>query len=263
MRVAAAGETVVEVRDLVTRFGTQVVHDHIDLGVRRGEVLAIVGGSGSGKSTLLREMLLLQQPSSGTVRLFGRDAAGLSDADLLALRRRTGVLFQRDALFSSMTVLENVGVPLREHTALDGRLIDQIAAMKIAMVGLEAEAGSKLPSQLSGGMRKRAALARALALDAELLFLDEPTSGLDPVSAAELDRLVVGLRDGLGLTVVMVTHDPDALWRAADRVAMLGGGRLVGEGPVDELQRSDHPLVRAFFGATQRCPPTEGAWNRR
>lgn len=257
------GEPVVEVRGLVTRFGTQLVHDHIDLTVHRGEILAIVGGSGSGKSTLLREILLLLRPDSGSIRLLGRGAHELSDGELLALRRRTGVLFQRDALFSSMTVLANVGVPLREHTTLPGPLIDQIAAMKIAMVGLEAEAGAKLPGQLSGGMRKRAALARALALDPELLFLDEPTSGLDPVSADALDRLVVGLRDSLGLTVVMVTHDPDSLWRAADRVAMLGGGRLVGEGPVAELQRSQHPLVQAFFGAAQRGRPSGGAWNPR
>ncbi|GBE10616.1 putative ABC transporter ATP-binding protein [bacterium BMS3Bbin12] len=258
---AEFGEPVVEVRDLVTRFGAQRVHDRIDLTVHRGEILAIVGGSGSGKSTLLREILLLLRPTSGTIRLFGRDVDGFSEAELLALRRRTGVLFQRDALFSSMTVLANVGVPLREHTALADKVVDRIAAMKIAMVGLEPEAGAKLPSQLSGGMRKRAALARALALDPELLFLDEPTSGLDPPSARELDELVVGLRDSLGLTVVMVTHDPDSLWRAADRVAMLGEGRLVGEGPVDELQRSEHPLVRAFFATTHRGDAAGAAWS--
>ncbi len=258
---AEFGEPVVEVRDLVTRFGAQRVHDRIDLTVHRGEILAIVGGSGSGKSTLLREILLLMRPASGTIRLFGRDVDGFSEAELLALRRRTGVLFQRDALFSSMTVLANVGVPLREHTALADKVVDRIAAMKIAMVGLEPEAGAKLPSQLSGGMRKRAGLARALALDPELLFLDEPTSGLDPPSARELDELVVGLRDSLRLTVVMVTHDPDSLWRAADRVVMLGEGRLVGEGPVDELQKSEHPLVRAFFATTHRGDAAGAAWS--
>ncbi|HQU15175.1 MAG: ABC transporter ATP-binding protein [Chromatiales bacterium 21-64-14] len=257
------GEPLVEVRELTTRFGSTVVHDRISLTVRRGEIFAIVGGSGSGKSTLLREMLLLHRPVSGIIRLFGQDVASLGDGALLALRRRTGVLFQRDALFSSMTVLENVGMPLREHTRLADTLIDGIAAMKIAMVGLPADSAAKQPSQLSGGMRKRAGLARALALDPELVFLDEPTSGLDPVSAGELDELVVQLRDSLGLTVVMVTHDLDSLWRVADQVAMLGAGRLVGEGPVAELYASEHPLVQAFFQGARGRGAASQQWNPR
>ncbi len=240
-------EAVIEIEHLSTRFGRQVVHEDITLQVYRGEVMALVGGSGSGKSTLLHAVLRLIRPASGRIRVFGQDILCLGEAALLPLRRRMGVLFQHGALFSSLTVLQNVAVPLREHTSLDAPLMKELAALKIAMVGLPPESALKYPRELSGGMIKRAGLARALALDPELLFLDEPTSGLDPVSAAAFDDLIHHLRASLGLTVLMVTHDLDSLWRVADRVAVLGEGRLRAVGPLEDLYRSEDPIVRAFF----------------
>jgi phospholipid/cholesterol/gamma-HCH transport system ATP-binding protein len=238
---------VIDVRGVCTRFGDAVVHDHVDLRVNTGEVFALVGGSGSGKSTLLREIILLQQPVSGSIRVFGQEVVGLSDQMALPLRRRWGVMFERGALFSALTVAENVGMVLSEHTDLPAHLIREIAALKIALTGLPADAAAKYPNELSGGMRKRAALARALALDPELLFLDEPTAGLDPLSASGIDELVRSLRDGLGITIMMVTHDLDLLWRAADRVAVLGKGHIVGVGTMNELSQSDDALVRQYF----------------
>jgi phospholipid/cholesterol/gamma-HCH transport system ATP-binding protein len=240
-------EPVIEVRGLVTRFGDHVVHDGLDLEVRRAETFAIVGGSGSGKSTLLREMILLQRPQAGQVRVLGQDVLALDEAQAGPLRQRIGVMFQHGGLFASMTVLENVGMPLREFTQLDRRLVDEIAAWKIALTGLEAEAALKYPSELSGGMHQRAALARALALDPELLFLDEPTAGLDPASADGVATLVRELRDLLNLTVVIITHDLDLLWQVADRVAVLGGGKVRGVGSMAELARMDDRDIRAFF----------------
>lgn len=240
-------ESVVVMRDIVTRFGAKLVHDGISLDVHRGEVLAVVGGSGSGKSTLMREMVMLQEPTAGSVTVLGRDVIGASEISLLPLRRRLGVMFQHGALFGGQTVLENVGVPLREHTELSSDLIDEVAVLKLRLAGLEPEVGAMSPSQLSGGMRKRAALARALALDPELIFLDEPSSGLDPVSADELDDLILQLKQLLGLTIVMVTHDMDSLWRVADRVLLLGGGHILGSGTMQELARSDEPAIQRFF----------------
>jgi phospholipid/cholesterol/gamma-HCH transport system ATP-binding protein len=240
-------EPVVEVRDVVTRFGTHVVHDGVSLDVRRGEILALVGGSGSGKSTLVREILELERPTSGTIRVFGHNVRGGSARESLARKRRLGVLFQGGALFGSMTVLQNVSVPLREHTALAPALVARVAALKVALVGLPPDAGPKYPAQLSGGMVKRSGLARALALDPELLLLDEPTSGLDPVGARALDRLILQLRGSLGLTVLVVTHDVASIRLLADRVAMLGQGRLLAFGPVEELERSRDPFVREYF----------------
>ena len=240
-------EIVIEIKQVSTRYGEHVVHEEVDLQVRRGEIFAIVGGSGSGKSTLLREMILLQQPDAGSIRVLGFELQGLDDAQALALRQRIGVMFQQGGLFGSLDVRENVGLPLREHTALDDKLIDEIAAMKIALAGLDPEAGRKYPSELSGGMLKRAALARALALDPELLFLDEPTAGLDPASAGGVDELVLSLRDLFGLTIVMITHDLDLLWQVADRVAVLGDGRVQGIGSMTELSQLTHPAVRQFF----------------
>ncbi|MFA7387734.1 MAG: ATP-binding cassette domain-containing protein [Thiohalobacteraceae bacterium] len=240
-------ETVLELRGVSTRFGAVSIHEQLDLDVRRGEILALIGGSGSGKTTLLHEMIMLREPSSGSIRMFGEDILR-ARADLMArLRQRFGVLFQQGALFSALTVLQNVAVPLREHTGLDAAFIDQLALLKIRQAGLPADAALKYPSELSGGMIKRAALARAMALDPQLLFLDEPTSGLDPVSAAAFDELLLRLKQWLGLTVVMVTHDLDSLWRVADRVAVLGDRRVVAVAPMAELARIDHPAVRAYF----------------
>jgi phospholipid/cholesterol/gamma-HCH transport system ATP-binding protein len=238
---------VVEASDLTLRYGRRLIHGPLDLRVQRGETLAIVGASGSGKTTLLRELALLQQPSSGTVRLFGLDAAAMDEAQTLRARRRIGVLFQNGALFSAMNVLENVGTPLREHTRLSRRLIDEIACVKLALVGLTPEDGLLFPSQLSGGMRKRAALARAIAMDPDLLFLDEPTSGLDPLSADAFDELVLDLKAALEPTIVLVTHDLDTLWRVADRVVLLGERRLLADGSMSDLARSQDPAVLRFF----------------
>jgi phospholipid/cholesterol/gamma-HCH transport system ATP-binding protein len=254
---------VIDVRSVSTRFGAAVVHEDVSLAVNTGEIFALVGGSGSGKSTLLREIILLQQPASGSIRVFGQEIVGLSDDDALPLRRRWGVMFERGALFSSLTVAENVGLVLHEHTDLPARLVREIAAVKVALTGLPPDAGPKYPSELSGGMRKRASLARALALDPELLFLDEPTAGLDPLSASGIDELVRSLRDGLGLTIMMVTHDLDLMWRAADRVAVLGKGRIVGIGSMTELSQSDEPLVRQYFHGPRGRAALEQAWKQK
>jgi phospholipid/cholesterol/gamma-HCH transport system ATP-binding protein len=232
---------------ICTRFGDKVVHDQLDLEVRKGEIFALVGGSGSGKSTLLREMILLQRPDAGTVQVLGQDLQTATAAQALALRQRFGVLFQQGGLFASLTVLENVGLPMREHREMDSAEIDTIAARKIALSGLPPEAAAQYPASLSGGMLKRAALARALALDPELLFLDEPTAGLDPTSADGVDLLVRQLRDDQGLTVVMVTHDLDLLWQVSDRVAVLAGGRVQGLGSMRELAQQQVPAVKTFF----------------
>ncbi|MDH3948099.1 MAG: ATP-binding cassette domain-containing protein, partial [Gammaproteobacteria bacterium] len=197
-------DIVIQTRGLTTRYGTRLILQNVDLDVRRGEILAVVGGSGSGKTTLLRHLIVLLRASEGSVRILGQDVSSMDERDLLALRRRIGVLFQNGALFGGMTVLENVGAPLREHTDLSDHLIDELALIKLALVGLEPDAGLLYPSELSGGMRKRAALARAIAMDPELLFLDEPTAGLDPISAAAFDELIRDLSDTLDLTVVMV-----------------------------------------------------------
>ena len=240
-------EAVIELSKVSTRFGDHVVHANLDLEVRRGDIFALVGGSGSGKSTLLREMILLQRPDSGSIRVLGVDLRDIADDAAMALRQRWGVMFQHGGLFGSLTVSENVGLPLREHSGLDDRLIDEIAAWKLAMTGLEAEVGAQYPAELSGGMMKRASLARALALDPELLFLDEPTAGLDPNSAGEVDQLVRNLRDQFGLTIVMITHDLDLLWQVADRVAVLAEGKVQGVGSMPELAEMDHPAIRNFF----------------
>jgi phospholipid/cholesterol/gamma-HCH transport system ATP-binding protein len=244
---AHSDDIVIEMNKVSTRFGEHVVHSDLDLQVRRTEILALIGGSGSGKSTLLREMILLQQPSSGTVRVLGNDLNNLSDEEAISMRQRWGVMFQHGGLFGSLTVKENIGLPLREHTQLSDSLIDEIADAKLVMTGLTTSVGSQFPSELSGGMIKRASLARALALDPELLFLDEPTAGLDPISAGGVDTLVRELRDLFGLTIVMVTHDIDTLWQVADRVAVLAEGKVQAIGSMRELSDIDNPAVRQFF----------------
>jgi phospholipid/cholesterol/gamma-HCH transport system ATP-binding protein len=247
MGAAQPHPPVIEMRQVSTRFGAHVVHAGIDLEVRESEIFALIGGSGSGKSTLLREMILLQRPDSGSVRVLGADLQSLGEAEALALRQRWGVMFQHGGLFSSLTVTENVGLPLREHTAIADPVIDQIAAWKLDIAGLAPEVGAQYPSELSGGMMKRASLARALALDPELLFLDEPTAGLDPDSAGSVDLLVRKLRDQFGLTIVMITHDLDLLWQVADRVAVLAEGKVQAVGSMSELARMQHPEIRKFF----------------
>jgi phospholipid/cholesterol/gamma-HCH transport system ATP-binding protein len=242
-----ATQTVIEISKVTTRFGEHVVHAGVDLAVRRAEIFAVIGGSGSGKSTLLREMILLQRPNSGSIRVLGVDLDHLDDDAALALRLRWGVMFQHGGLFGSLTVLENIALPLHEHTGMTDHLIAQTVADKLAMVGLEPQVGAQYPAELSGGMMKRASLARALILEPELLFLDEPTAGLDPASAAGVDELVLKLRNLSGLTVVMVTHDLDLLWQVADRVALLAEGTVQGVGSMSELARIDKPAIRPFF----------------
>ncbi len=237
---------VIEVRGLVSQFGRQVVHDRLDLDVRRGEVLGVVGGSGTGKSVLLRTIVGLNQPRAGEIRVFGIDTRRARADESEDLLRRWGVLFQDGALFSSLTVAENIAVPLKEHTDLPPEAITEIAELKVALVGLPRDAGPKYPSQLSGGMRKRAGLARALALDPEILFLDEPTSGLDPIGAAEFDMLIRDLQQSLGLTVFMVTHDLDSLVSITDRIAVLIDKRCK-LGTLHDLLKDEHPWIRDYF----------------
>ena len=244
---AQVGVPVIEVSHVSTRFGTAVVHRDVSLTVVRGEVFAIAGGNGCGKSTLLREIIGLLAPTTGTIRLLGTDSRRLTQSNGSPLQRRFGVMFQHGALFSSMTLAENVAVPLREHTPLSAEAIRDIVALKIALVGLPPDSAIKFPSELSGGMRRRAALARAIVMDPELLFLDEPTAGLDPMIAAGFDDLVLELKRLLGLTIVMVTHDLDSLWRIADRVAVLGEGQVLGLGTMDALARFDDPVIRSYF----------------
>ncbi len=240
-------DVVIAMDKVCTRFGAQAVHTDLDLEVRRGEILAIAGGSGSGKSVLLREMILLQRPTSGSIRIFDSDIATITAEQARALRLRWGVMFQRGGLFSALTVRENIGLPLREHSRLDDALVDRIAEWKLSLTGLPADAGLKQPDELSGGMLKRASLARAIALDPELLFLDEPTSGLDPASSGGVNELILRTHALYGLTIVIVTHDLDLLWQVADRVAVLGEGRVLASGSMEQLSQVDHPTVRAYF----------------
>lgn len=240
------GETVIRITDLRTQFGAQVIHDGLALTVNRGEIIGIVGGSGTGKSVLLRTMVGLLQPTAGQITILGKDITRLDDDARTALQRRIGVLFQDGALFSSLTVAQNIMVPLAEHTDLPPALRLEIAEVKLGMVGLPSDAANKYPSELSGGMRKRAGLARALALDAEILFLDEPTAGLDPIGAAAFDRLILQLRDALDLTVVMVTHDLDSLETICDRIAVLLDKR-VKVGTMESLRRETDPWIHEYF----------------
>jgi phospholipid/cholesterol/gamma-HCH transport system ATP-binding protein len=240
-------ENVVEVRGLLSQFGDRVIHQDLDLDVQRGEVLGVVGGSGTGKTVLLNSIIGLKQPDGGSVKLFGYERDAMTKGEAAEVERRTGVLFQQGALFSALTVLDNVASPLVEHTNLPRDTIRELAEMKIAMVGLKPEAMYLKPAELSGGMRKRVGLARALALDPELIFLDEPTAGLDPIGAAAFDDLIRQLSDDLDLTVFMITHDLDSLYAICDKVAVLADKHVVAKATVQELERSDHPWIKEYF----------------
>ena len=237
----------IEVVGLVSKFGDRVIHDHLDLKVRRGEVLGVVGGSGAGKTVLLSTLIGLKVPDGGVVKIFGQDLEKANTAKWDAIERSWGVLFQRGALFSSLTVKENVAAPMIEHTRLSKKMISDLAELKISLVGLPPEAGALKPAQLSGGMVKRASLARALALDPQLLFLDEPTSGLDPISAGAFDELIRDLSASLNLTVFMITHDLDSLYAICDRVAVIADKKVVAVGTIPRLLRSSHPWIKEYF----------------
>jgi phospholipid/cholesterol/gamma-HCH transport system ATP-binding protein len=246
MKMTDGKDIVIRIRGLINGFGQNILHDHLDLDVYRGEVLGVVGGSGSGKSVLLRTIIGLNRPRAGQIDVFGKNTGYAEGSRMRALEARWGILFQEGALFSSQTVVENIQVPLREYTSMPQKLMDEIARMKVAMVGLPPDSAGKHPSELSGGMKKRAALARALALDPELLFLDEPTAGLDPISANQFDELIKQLQDSLGLTVFMVTHDIDSLRAISDRVAVLAGGTIK-TGTIAELQKDPTPWIHDYF----------------
>jgi phospholipid/cholesterol/gamma-HCH transport system ATP-binding protein len=244
---AARNEVILSARGISVAFGDKVVLDDLDLDIRRGEILGFVGASGSGKSVLLRTVLGLNKKRAGTIKLFGIDVDEASDEERLRNDMRMGVLFQHGALFSALSVLENIQVPMREYLDMPQTLMDELAYLKLELVGLPPDAAPKLPSELSGGMIKRAALARALSLDPDLVFLDEPTSGLDPIGAAEFDELVAKLRDTMGLTVYMVTHDLDSLFSVCDRVAVLGNKKVLVEGTIQDMLASEEPWVKSYF----------------
>ena len=241
-------DILIAVKGLKNAFGDSVVHEGLDLDVRRGEILGVVGGSGTGKSVLMRSIIGLQTPEAGEITVFGEPNIGREETEATEIRKRWGVLFQGGALFSTLTVAENVEVPLREfYPDLTGALLAEIASYKVVMTGLPADAANKFPSELSGGMKKRAGLARALALDPELLFLDEPTAGLDPIGAAAFDGLIQSLQKTLGLTVFLITHDLDTLYAICDRVAVLADKKVIAVGTIDELIALDHPWIEEYF----------------
>lgn len=245
--MSGTADTLVEVRGLINRFGPQTVHENLDMDIRQGEILGVVGGSGTGKSVLLRSIVGLHRPTAGAVRVFGQDLQALSEAQRSIYERRFGVLFQRGALFSSLTVAENIALPLIEHAGLSRRDAEHLAQMKLALSGLPRLAASKYPSELSGGMVKRAALARALALDPDILFLDEPTAGLDPIGAAAFDELIRTLRDALGLSVFLVTHDLDTLYAICDRIAVLAERRVLVADTLERVAATDNTWIQEYF----------------
>ena len=242
-----SSEAIVQVRDLANRFGQQSVHEHLDLDIYRGEILGVVGGSGTGKSVLLRSIVGLREPSAGRVQVFGENLQDLNSEQRRQVERRFGVLFQKGALFSSLTVRENIALPLIEHAGLSRADAEELAQLKVALAGLPANAGDKYPTQLSGGMIKRAALARALALDPDILFLDEPTAGLDPIGVAAFDQLILTLRDALGLSVFLVTHDLDTLYTICDRVAVLAQKRVLVADTLERVAATDDAWIRDYF----------------
>jgi phospholipid/cholesterol/gamma-HCH transport system ATP-binding protein len=245
-------ENIIEINQLRTEIGSLLIHEQINLKVQRREILGIIGGSGTGKTTLLREMLLLKKPTAGTIKIFGQDIFQLTAKQTKALRRRCGVMFQQGALFSSLTVAENIALPLREQIKnLTQRFIEEIIAFKLALVGLPPHTANKYPNQLSGGMIKRVAVARALALDAEILFLDEPTAGLDPIGANALDELILRLKETLGLTIVMITHDLATLRQVTDRIAVLADKQILAVAPMHEILQLNHPWLQEYFQGTR------------
>jgi phospholipid/cholesterol/gamma-HCH transport system ATP-binding protein len=238
---------IIEISGLKNFLGGQWVHSDVNLTVKKGEILAIIGGSGSGKTTLLRSILMLQEPSAGRIHVFGEDVLSIDEADANEIRKRWGMLFQHSALFSALTVAENIMFPMKELTTLDSQFMRELAMLKLALVGLSKETAGKLPSELSGGMQRRAAAARAIAMDPELLFLDEPTSGLDPLSAKKFDELILFLRDTLNLTVVVISHDIESLKRTTDRVAFVGKGKIISVEPIEDLMNNKNPLIQDYF----------------
>ena len=252
-------EVVIKVRDLVVGFRDTVILDHLDLDVYRGEILGFVGGSGAGKSVLTRTIIGLLPRREGTIEVFGTDMLNISDEERTAIERRWGVLFQHGALFSSLTVRENLQFPMREYLDLPERLMDELVVAKLEMVGLQADVRDKFPSELSGGMTKRVALARALALDPEIVFLDEPTSGLDPIGAGDFDSLIATLQRTLGLTVFMVTHDLDSLHTVCNRIAVLADKKIIAAGPMETMLQSQHPWLRQYFRGKRARAVMQGA----
>ena len=250
----SAPEVVIDVRGIVTRFGKQVVHDDLDLQIRRGDLVALIGGSGTGKSVLLREIIGLHRPDAGSVTLLGTDVWNASPDLLATVRRRFGMMFQEGALFSSLTVAANVATPLREHFSLPDDLLDELVRLRLTLAGLPPDAADKMPSQLSGGMVKRAAIARAIALEPEVLFLDEPTSGLDPITARAFDALLTFLNRDLGITVLLVTHDLDSLVGIARRIVVLGQGRVIADGSLAEITAVDDPWIQSYFSSRASLP---------
>jgi phospholipid/cholesterol/gamma-HCH transport system ATP-binding protein len=240
-------ESIISIKDLSVGFGDRIINKNLNLEVYRGEILGVVGASGTGKSVLLRTIIGLIPKRAGIIEIFGQDFAKLNDTQRRQIEQRWGILFQQGALFSSLSVKQNIQLPMREHLQMSEQLMDDLAMLKIKLVGLKPDAADKFPSELSGGMIKRAALARALALDPEIVFLDEPTSGLDPISAGEFDELIATLQKTLGLTVFMVTHDLDSLRNVCDRIAALGDGKVLATGTMNVMLKSDHPWLKAYF----------------
>lgn len=239
-------EPLIEIKGLKNYLGNQWVHTDVNLTVNKGEIIAIIGGSGSGKTTILRSLLMLLKPTEGSIKIFGEEILGLTGSNSNTIRRRWGMMFQHSALFSSMTVLENISFPMREFTSLNKEFMEELAMLKIALVGLPNEAAYKFPSELSGGMQRRAAAARAIAMDPELLFLDEPTTGLDPHSARQFDELILFLKDALQLTIVMISHDLESL-KIADKIAFVGEGKILAMEPLETLRKNPHPLIADYF----------------
>jgi phospholipid/cholesterol/gamma-HCH transport system ATP-binding protein len=251
------GDPVIEIDSIVTRFGDQVVHDGVSFDVERGTLVALIGGSGTGKTVLLHEIIGLQRPASGNIRLLGTDVWNASAEQMNATRRRFGMMFQDGALFSSLTVAENIAVPLTEHARVPAALLDKLVHLRLAQAGLGPDAAPKMPSELSGGMRKRAAIARALALEPEVLFLDEPTSGLDPTTARGFDAMVRSLVDDLGITVFLVTHDLDTLLTVVDRIVVLAAGKVLADGKAREVIHVDDPWIKNYFSVRTMVAASE------